>query len=360
LLHIKHKPKNVNTLLHIVILLSSLKKLLRSLTLWCMCKVLSNANPQTFGKYHACVIVKRRQLVLNYAKSPGTHTHINCDHTVYPCSTYLFLRVIISSCKAAFSRVTRTRGSQKVPGILWHQRFGALPVHTVWTECCWSFLHASFTEVAQCSSEESGRNSDFCIKIMYLATRRLLYNNSSPGRTFLSSPNHRTLRISLWATFGCSYSENSPQGDLVFTTIEDIKSNVMAELRKIAKEAFRVLTTMSGLMKQVCVWVRALLWRWLGKRCCCVVPLQCNATIPGTFWLPIVFSSLSLVVLMQSEFLSQPSCCTVAHSTCSCAQKMTSAQPSKRRLFAQDYTASYLITHSSQYMIFSVPIVEHY
>ena len=45
-----------------------------------------------------------------------------------------------------------------------------------------------------------GRESGFCITI----THRLLCSNSSPRKAFLSSPNHRTLRISLRVTFGCS------------------------------------------------------------------------------------------------------------------------------------------------------------
>jgi len=50
----------------------------------------------------------------------------------------------------------------------------------------------------------SGRESGFCITITHPATHRLLCSNSSPRKAFLSSPNHRTLRISLRVTFGCS------------------------------------------------------------------------------------------------------------------------------------------------------------
>jgi hypothetical protein len=35
-------------------------------------------------------------------------------------------------------------------------------------------------------------------------THRLLCSNSSPRKTFLSSPDHRAVRISLCLTFGCS------------------------------------------------------------------------------------------------------------------------------------------------------------
>jgi hypothetical protein len=118
----------------------------------------------------------------------------------------------------------------------------------------------------------------------------------------------------LRVTFGCSCSENSPQGDMFHKhgghqikcdglTPEDSKRSLP-------------LTSNNGRINwaSLRVWARVMLWRWLGKRCCYVLPLQSNATIPGTFWLPIIFSSLSLLVLMQSGFLSQPSCCTVFHT----------------------------------------------
>ena len=53
------------------------------------------------------------------------------------------------------------------------------------------------------NSATSGRESGFCITITHRATHRLLCSNSSPRKAFLSSPNHRTLRISLRVTFGC-------------------------------------------------------------------------------------------------------------------------------------------------------------
>ena len=44
----------------------------------------------------------------------------------------------------------------------------------------------------------------FCITMTHRATHRLLCSNSSPRKAFLSSPNRRTLWISLRVTFGCS------------------------------------------------------------------------------------------------------------------------------------------------------------
>jgi hypothetical protein len=62
---------------------------------------------------------------------------------------------------------------------------------------------------------------------------------SAPNHTSLvvSSPNHRTLRISLRITFGCLSSENWCKGTR-FATMEVIKSNAMADVRKNPEEAF--------------------------------------------------------------------------------------------------------------------------
>jgi hypothetical protein len=54
------------------------------------------------------------------------------------------------------------------------------------------------------SGTTRGRDSGFCITILHRATHRLLCNNSSTRKTFLSSPSHRTLQISHQATSGCS------------------------------------------------------------------------------------------------------------------------------------------------------------
>ena len=54
------------------------------------------------------------------------------------------------------------------------------------------------------NSATSGRESGFCITITHRDAHRLLCSNSSPRKAFLSSSNHRTLRISLRVTFGCS------------------------------------------------------------------------------------------------------------------------------------------------------------
>jgi len=50
----------------------------------------------------------------------------------------------------------------------------------------------------------SGGESGVCITTTNQGTFRLLCSNSSPRKSFLSSPNHRNLRISLLVTFSSS------------------------------------------------------------------------------------------------------------------------------------------------------------
>jgi hypothetical protein len=102
-----------------------------------------------------------------------------------------------------------TRGSQKVLGVLSHRRFGEPRVRTSWKQCYWSFLSASFTEVARCSSEEvAGRDSGFCLTIMHRATRRLLCSNSCPHPINVLSGSRSELLLAV------PCSENGPQGDV--------------------------------------------------------------------------------------------------------------------------------------------------
>ena len=109
--------------------------------------------------------------------------------------------------------------------------------------------------------------SGFCITMMHRATHRLLCSNSSPRKAFLSSPNHRTLWISLRVTFGCSlFWKRASRGRVSHhgwhrnecdgRTPEDSKRSLPP-----------VHPTMVGSMEQVCVCARVRLWMWLGKRC---------------------------------------------------------------------------------------------
>ena len=107
----------------------------------------------------------------------------------------------------------------------------------------------------------------FCITMTHRATHRLLCSNSSPRKAFLSSPNHRTLWISLRVTFGCSlFWKYASRGRVSHHgghriecdgwTPEDSKRSLPP-----------VHPTMAGSMEQVCVCARVWLWRWLDKRC---------------------------------------------------------------------------------------------
>jgi hypothetical protein len=96
---------------------------------------------------------------------------------------------------------TNSRGSQKVPGILWHLRLGAPWVLTAWIECYWSFLRASFAEEA--ARHVAGEASGFCITRMHRATHRLLCHHQT---TALSRSRSQWL-------LAVPYAENGRQGD---------------------------------------------------------------------------------------------------------------------------------------------------
>ena len=85
-------------------------------------------------------------------------------------------------------------------------------------------------------------------------------------------------------------SENMPQGD-AFRTMEDIESNATAEIRKIPKEASRqcIQQWKDRWSKCVCVG-KGLTLKVIRQAFSYVLPLQCYTTIPGTLWLPLVFS----------------------------------------------------------------------
>ena len=109
----------------------------------------------------------------------------------------------------------------------------------------------------------------FCITIKHRATHRLLCSNSSPRKAFLSSPNHRTLWISLRVTFGCSlFWKYASRGRVSRRgghriecdgwTPEDSKRNLPP-----------VHPTMAGSMEQVRVRARVRLYRWYASVVMC-------------------------------------------------------------------------------------------
>jgi hypothetical protein len=143
-----------------------------------------------------------------------------------------------------------------------------LPAEAIETFTCKS--HVSRKEVSRLIiSEEKWRVFEGwwrngcvarCITITHQATHSLLYSNSSPRKAFLPSPNHRTHRISLRVTFGCSLLWKWASRWTRFATMEDIKSNATAQLRKIPKEAFQ-----RGFQQ----------WQHRWNKCVCVCVCMC-------------------------------------------------------------------------------------
>jgi hypothetical protein len=88
------------------------------------------------------------------------------------------------------------------------------------------------------SGVTSDTASGSCITIKHRATQRLLCINSLQRKTFLPSPNHRTLRISLWVTFRCSLLLEWAQGNTVCNH-GGHQIECDDRIRKIPKEAFR-------------------------------------------------------------------------------------------------------------------------
>jgi hypothetical protein len=88
------------------------------------------------------------------------------------------------------------------------------------------------------------------------------------------SPSHRTLWISLRVAWLFPTLKMGLKGTR-YATMEDIKSNATAKLRKIRKETFCRCRIDGASACARAQWSYAL-------------PLQCNITIPGTFWLAII------------------------------------------------------------------------
>ena len=106
----------------------------------------------------------------------------------------------------------------------------------------------------------------FCNTITHRATHRLMCSNSLPRKALLSSPNHRTLWISLRVSFSCSlfwkYASRKRvshhwghRSECDGLTPEDSKRSLPP-----------MHPTMAASMEQVCVWARFRLGMWLRKR----------------------------------------------------------------------------------------------
>jgi len=100
--------------------------------------------------------------------------------------------------------------------------------------------------------------------------------NSSPRKAFLSSPNHRTLRISLQVTFGCSLLWKwASRGHVShpWRTSNRMQRPNSGRFWKKPSAGASNSSRIDGASVCVCVCVcvraraRVLLWRWLDKRC---------------------------------------------------------------------------------------------
>jgi hypothetical protein len=77
-----------------------------------------------------------------------------------------------------------------------------------------------------------------------------------------------------------------------FVTMEDIKSNATAELRQIPKEAFcRCSQQWQGRWSKCVYACKGPALKVIRYTSPYVLPLQCNTTIPGIFWLPLIYTS---------------------------------------------------------------------
>ena len=133
-----------------------------------------------------------------------------------------------------------------------------------------------------------GRESGFCITIMHRATHRLLRSNSMPRKAFLSSPNHRTLRISLRVNFGCSLLWKWASWGRVlqpWRTSNGMRRPNSGGFQKKPSTGASNNGRIDG--ASVCVRKGPTLKviRWALSY---VLPFQCYTTFPRTFWLPYV------------------------------------------------------------------------
>jgi len=109
---------------------------------------------------------------------------------------------------------------------------------------------------------------DVWLGASHRATHRLLSSSSSPRKAFLSSPNHRTLRISLRVTFGCSLLWKWSSRGRVSQPWKISNGMRLPNSRRFQKKPFAGASNNGRIVgASVCARARVLLWSWLGKRC---------------------------------------------------------------------------------------------
>jgi hypothetical protein len=128
--------------------------------------------------------------------------------------------------------------------------FGAPRVRTVWAV----LLVISMRKVLQRLRDavRRKRNDKWQGQLFPRATYRLSCSNSSPRVTLLSSPNHRTFRISLRVNLTLRYSENGPQGD-TYPNHEGHQIEFDGRTLEDSKSFPSELPTMTGSMEQLCM-----------------------------------------------------------------------------------------------------------
>jgi hypothetical protein len=151
-------------------------------------------------------------------------------------------------------RILHTKSSQKVPEILWHRRIGALWVRTAWTV----LLVVSTWKFCRGSGATSGRQGQW-----------FMHHDNAPSHTSLvvitqppHSPDLAPSDFGLFPTLKMGLKGTH------FATMEGIKWNAAAELRKIPKAAFCRCFQQWLDRLSMCVYAQGvLLWWWSGKRC---------------------------------------------------------------------------------------------
>jgi hypothetical protein len=168
------------------------------------------------------------------------------------------------------------RGSPKVLEILQHRQNSTLWVHAAWIECYWSFLHEVLQRFYAVWRKQHGMwQEHWFLHHDNALSHRLLVVYATIHHWEKHSCHHTTTVLS-----GChsewlssvTYSDDGPQRDMFWNCGRNqIKSNAMAELLKILKEAFCLCKDHTLKM--------------IRKALPYILSLQCNLK---TFWLPIV------------------------------------------------------------------------
>jgi hypothetical protein len=139
-------------------------------------------------------------------------------------------------------------------------------VRTAWTECFVAVSTCKFCWGCAMQFEGSGATSGG-------QGQWFLHHDNAPSHTslvqqFLSSPNHRTLRISLRVTSGCSLLRKWTSKGHVSLPCRTLNRMRLPNSGKFQKKPSAGASNNGRIYgtSVVCVWARIILWRWLGTR----------------------------------------------------------------------------------------------